>query len=275
MFRDDFSVAAVTYGRMGGSGRREIGDLVAEPFALDFAFLEHERTVVEHRGGGIEELPILRHTGGAVGCDTVRFLETDGPSEFVEVRPAGWIRREVVSDMRAEAFQDHERLWNRCDPSLSALAMRVRAHALGGMSLSHEELEERLRNAIARSLEAAGARPRPKKELGLDHRRVKRVAAYIDANLDKDLRLSVLADVAAVSRFHFARMFLRTSGMPVHAFVTSLRMDRAASALRAGASVVQAANRVGYASGHSFRSAFYAQFGSHPSEYAERVRKRL
>ncbi len=93
-------------------------------------------------------------------------METDGPSEFVEVRPAHWLRREVVADVRADGIGDHERLWNRQDPALSALAIRVRAHALGGKPLSSEELEDLARNAVARSLEAVGAPPRPKAERG-------------------------------------------------------------------------------------------------------------
>lgn len=39
--RESRHVAAITYGRMGGPGRREIGRLVAEPYALEFAFLPH------------------------------------------------------------------------------------------------------------------------------------------------------------------------------------------------------------------------------------------
>ncbi|MBY5935010.1 AraC family transcriptional regulator [Tateyamaria omphalii] len=269
MHREKMSVAATTYGRMGGFGRRDIDGLVAEPYALEFAFLPHQRTVLEHPGGRIEDMPILPHSGGAVGCDPVRFMETDGPSEFVEIRPASWLRQEVVADMRAEATKDHERLWNRKDPALCALAMRIRAHAFGGTPLSCEELEDRLRNALARSLEAVGAPLRPKTERGLDMRRVERVVAYIHAHLADDLRLGTLADVAATSRYHFARMFERTAGMPPHAFITALRMDRAAAILQSGGSVAHAARQSGYAPGHSFRSAFNAQFGRSPARYAQ------
>ena len=135
LHRESSYAAATIYGRMGGPGPREIGGLVAEPYALEFAFLPHARTTPEHPGGRTEETPILPFSGGAVGCDRVRFLSTDGPSEFVEIRPADWLRREVVTDMRAEGAADHERLWNRQDPALSGLAMRVRAHALGGARL--------------------------------------------------------------------------------------------------------------------------------------------
>ncbi|GFE63818.1 hypothetical protein KIN_08920 [Litoreibacter roseus] len=241
------------------------------PFALDFAFRPHERTVVE-RNGQIEERPIEALTGGAVGTEPVQFLETDGSSEFVEVRPAPDLRAEVIEDLCADALAEHGRVWNRADPALFALALRVRADALGGHPLDNLELEYLTRNALARSLEALGAQPRPKALRGIDARRLDRVTEFVDAHLDRDLRLAALADVAAVSRHHFARMFTLAVGLTPHAFVTARRMERAAEALRAGTSIEQAATLVGYASSHTFRATFTAQFARSPSRYAQMVR---
>ncbi|QPH53322.1 helix-turn-helix domain-containing protein [Pontivivens ytuae] len=242
--------------------------LTSAPLALDFAFRPHARTVVE-RCGRVEERPIRALTGGAVGVEPVQFLETDGPSEFVEVRPAPWLRQEVVEDLRAADVAEHERVWNRADPALFALAVRVRADALGGPRLASLELEHLTRNALARSLEAVGARPRPRTVRGLDARRLTRVTEFIDTNLGSDLRLGELADVAAVSRHHFGRMFALAVGATPHAFVAARRVQRAAEAIRAGARVAQAAVHVGYAPGHSFRTAFAAQFGRTPRRYAQ------
>lgn len=272
IYRKSWSPAGTTYGRTDRIGRRSIEGLTSAPFALDFAFRPHARTVVE-RQGQIEERPIKALTGGAVGAEPVKFLETDGASEFVEMRPAPWLREEVVEDLRAAAQAEHERVWNRPDPALFALAVRVRADARGGQPLDDLELEQLTRNALARSLEALGARPRPKAMRGLDAQRLERVTDFVDAYLDGDLRLSVLADVAAVSRHHFARMFLLAAGLTPHAFVAARRMERAAEAIRAGASVVEAAACVGYAPGHRFRAAFAMQFGRAPSRYAQMIRR--
>ena len=270
--RKSWSPASATYGRTERIGRRSIDGLTSEPFALDFAFRPHARSVVERRGR-IEERPIEALTGGAVGAEPVQFLETDGASEFVEVRPAPRLREEVVEDLRAAALAEHERVWNRPDPALFALAVRVRADALGGPPLDALELEQLTRNALARSLEALGARPRPKAVRGLDAQRLDRVTDFVEAHLDGDLRLAALADVAAVSRHHFARMFLRAAGMTPHAFVAARRVERAAEAIRAGTSVAQAAASVGYAPGHRFRTAFAAQFARSPSRYAQMVQR--
>ena len=272
IFRRTWSPASATYGRMDRKGRRSIDGLTSAPFALDFAFRPHARTVVQ-RGGRIEEMPIQALAGGAVGAEPVQFLETDGASEFVEVRPASWLREEVVEDLHAAGLAEHERVWNRPDPALFLLAVRVRADALGGPPLEALELEQLTRNALARSLEALGARPRPKAVRGLDPQRLERVTDFVDAHLDGDLRLAALADVAAVSRHHFARMFLLAAGLTPHAFVAARRMERAAEAIRAGTRVAQAAACVGYAPGHRFRAAFAAQFARTPSRYAQMVRQ--
>ena len=272
IYRRTWVSAGTTYGRTDRVGRRSIDGLTSAPFALDFAFRPHARTVVECHGR-IEERPIETLTGGAVGAEPVRFLETDGASEFVEVRPATRLRDEVVEDLRATALAEHERVWNRPDPALFVLAVRVRADALGGPPLDALELEQLTRNALARSLEALGARPRPKAVRGLDAQRLDRVTDFVDAHLDGDLRLAALADVAAVSRHHFARMFLLAAGLTPHAFVAARRMERAAEAIRAGTRVAQAAACVGYAPGHRFRAAFAAQFARSPSRYAQMVRR--
>lgn len=271
IYRQNWLAAGATYGRTDRLGRRPLDGMTSVPFALDFAFRPHARTVVA-RCGKIEERPIQALAGGAVGMEPVEFLETDGPSEFVEVRPAVWLRDEVVEDLRAAHVAEHERVWNRADPALFVLAVRVRSDALGGPRLDTLELEQLTRNALARSLEAVGARPRPKAVGGLDLRRLDRVTEFVDANLDGDLSLGTLADVAAVSRHHFTRMFLLATGLTPHAFVVARRMERAAAAIRAGKSIAQASASVGYSPGHRFRAAFAVQFARSPSRYAQMIR---
>ena len=50
---------------------------------------------------------------------------------------------------------------------------------------------------------------------------------YVDAHLDTPLTLAELAGVAALSTYHFARMFHTSFGEPPHAWVRARRIERA------------------------------------------------
>ena len=58
--------------------------------------------------------------------------------------------------------------------------------------------------------------------------RMLRVIDYIHDNLDGDLSLDNLADVAAMSRFHWHRVFHAMTGETCAAAVRRVRLNRAA-----------------------------------------------
>ena len=58
--------------------------------------------------------------------------------------------------------------------------------------------------------------------------RIARVLRHVDAHLDGDLGLDALADVAALSRFHFSRVFRAQTGEGVAEGVRRMRLNRAA-----------------------------------------------
>jgi len=62
--------------------------------------------------------------------------------------------------------------------------------------------------------------------------RIDRVIAYIDANLDQDLSLQRLAQVACFSEYHFHRLFRGIVGESLHDFVQRRRLETAARGAR-------------------------------------------
>ncbi|HXG78864.1 MAG TPA: AraC family transcriptional regulator [Methyloceanibacter sp.] len=54
-----------------------------------------------------------------------------------------------------------------------------------------------------------------------------KVREYIDANLSRDISLTELAEIAGLSRFHFARSFKRSTGLPPHQYLLRKRIERA------------------------------------------------
>jgi len=101
--------------------------------------------------------------------------------------------------------------------------------------------------------------------------RILRVLDYVYANTDGDLSLDRLADVAALSRFHFHRVFRAITGETVAQAVRRVRMNRAATMLVQSEDAIAAiATSCGYPNGDSFARAFQGQFGLTPAAFRAR-----
>ena len=96
-----------------------------------------------------------------------------------------------------------------------------------------------------------------------------RVEAYIEAEIAGNLSLEALALEAALSPFHFARLFKKTFGEPPHRYVMRRRLERAAAMLKASPerSIVDTAIECGFASQAHFSDAFRRWKGSSPSRW--------
>ncbi|UVL38194.1 AraC family transcriptional regulator [Pseudomonas sp. B21-040] len=95
------------------------------------------------------------------------------------------------------------------------------------------------------------------------------VLAYIDANLEGDLSVKTLSEVANFSAFHFHRQFTAFVGVPVSRYVQLMRLRRAAHCLSslANYSVLDAAFGAGFESPEAFSRAFRRAFGMTPSAF--------
>jgi AraC family transcriptional regulator len=99
--------------------------------------------------------------------------------------------------------------------------------------------------------------------------RLQRVLDYIDEHLDDDLRIEVLCDVAAFSKFHFHRQFGATFGISVGRYIRLTRLQRASRQLGFNTEmpVTEIALTAGYDSPEAFSRAFKDATGKTPSAY--------
>lgn len=98
--------------------------------------------------------------------------------------------------------------------------------------------------------------------------RILRVLNYIHDNPGGDLSLDQLADVAAMSRFHWHRVFRALTGETCAQTVRRMRLHRAATALvQSRARVDEIAASVGYPNPVSFARAFAEAYGQNPSAF--------
>ena len=98
-----------------------------------------------------------------------------------------------------------------------------------------------------------------------------RIDAYLEAHAEAPVTLEILASLAHLSVFHFARLFRQATGLPPYQYVMRWKMQRAKHLLRQdGASVVTIGDALGFGSLRSFTAAFMRAVGCTPQQFRRR-----
>ncbi|HEV2883063.1 MAG TPA: AraC family transcriptional regulator [Pyrinomonadaceae bacterium] len=158
------------------------------------------------------------------------------------------------------------------DPRLARLAHDL-ADELRAAETGHELIVAALIEQILIQLLRRYASIRRTDELelsraGLIDRRIRRAVELMHSHLDAELPLEELAAAAYLSPFHFARLFKKLTGLPPHAYLAALRIERARTLLAAtDDSITEIAARVGYANSSHFGKAFRRFTGLTPRAF--------
>jgi AraC family transcriptional regulator len=103
---------------------------------------------------------------------------------------------------------------------------------------------------------------------GLSAERLRRVRDYIEVHLDDDLSLTVLADVACLSPYHFSRSFKQATGVGPQRYVIQRRLERAKRLLcRTREPLAQIAQEVGFADQSHLSQIFRRETGMTPGRF--------
>jgi AraC family transcriptional regulator len=93
---------------------------------------------------------------------------------------------------------------------------------------------------------------------------------HLEAHFNMDLKVSELARIAAMSDFHFSRLFKQVFGYAPYQFQLKLRMDKAKILLEGRGTMVQDVGlAVGYSDIYTFSKAFKRYFGLYPSSFLQ------
>jgi AraC family transcriptional regulator len=107
-----------------------------------------------------------------------------------------------------------------------------------------------------------GSRP------GLTEGVLRRVVAFIEANLGERISLEAMAREAGVSRFHFARQFRLSTGESPMAYLRRVRIEQSKCILREGRTTMAGvAARLGFADQSHFTRTFERLVGVAPRDF--------
>jgi AraC family transcriptional regulator len=235
-------------------------------------------TVSVYLAGGLGTFRTDRpHEYGAPGRVCVMPAEHEsrwvvqGPLRFVHlyVPEELWAERVLRAyDIEPRSLPLDERLFVE-DPALAQWAVQLArmdwtdTDAVFAANATSHDVLDRLTAQID---PAHVARKRPRGGLAPAVRR--RVIEIIEARLDLPLSLGQLAAEAALSEFHFARMFRTSMGCSPHAWIARRRLVRARELLAGGSLGLEAiAAACGFASASHLIQRFRAAFGVTPAQY--------
>ena len=99
------------------------------------------------------------------------------------------------------------------------------------------------------------------------YRRLETAREYMHGNLRGRVSLEDIAREACLSRYHLHRTFKQVFGSTPHAYLTTLRLERARSLLQAGHSALDTALELGFESPSAFTRLFRTRYGLPPAAY--------
>ncbi|MCF2825482.1 MULTISPECIES: AraC family transcriptional regulator [unclassified Pseudoalteromonas] len=101
--------------------------------------------------------------------------------------------------------------------------------------------------------------------------RISLVCDYINQHLDDELTVSLLSDVAALSKFHFHRVFVAFMGVNVGKYILLARLKRASFrlAFERDIKIIDIALEAKFDSAEAFSRAFKRTFEQSPSQFRQ------
>jgi AraC family transcriptional regulator len=166
------------------------------------------------------------------------------------------------------AVSEFEFLYALEDPLLSQIVTTLAQEIEGGFAdrILIESLGTAFCIRIAQRF--VGRLPLPTSTKGLSPERLRRVRDYIEAHLDYNLSLTVLADIACLSPYHFSRSFKESAGVGPQRYVIQRRLEHAKTLLRRTREpLAWIAQEAGFVDQSHFNSIFRREMGVTPGRF--------
>jgi AraC family transcriptional regulator len=218
-------------------------------------------------GSLVEDAKTYAYT--TIEAGTTYHWSTEGPIAFAHVYlEPGFVASEIAAalDRNPDTVDFQERV-GQFDPLIARLLMALITSAEAS-DCAQMALEVQLNALIVRLCERHLKLPASEGRLLIAPHAIARVREFVAANLDKDIRLDDLAELAGYSRFHFARGFRSAMGLPPYAYIIRERIALACQLLGERDRPISAiAIASGFASHAQFSSRFRQMTGLAPNEF--------
>lgn len=189
----------------------------------------------------------------------------------------GWIyrtlypSRDLVRNIAAQMADRHTGLPWFPEPVIrdAHLARLIRnMHITLETSDAALERETRFIWAVSRLIDRHAANAPPTRPGRGDQRAVERIREYLCAHYRDNIPLDRLAALVGLSPFYLTRLFTQSTGLPPHAYLTQVRVERAKTLLRRGRSLTDTALAAGFSDQSHLTRHFKRIVGVTPGQYA-------
>lgn len=159
---------------------------------------------------------------------------------------------------------------NQCHDACPDQKHRPREPAVWqlGWAAAEEHTLRLLRWALAP--DGTGGEPGPR-----TRRLIAQTKAFLEAHLAEPVRLADVARAVGASPAYLTDVFRRVEGVPLHRYLTQLRLARALVELPHASDLTTLALSLGFSSHSHFTAAFRRAFNCTPSSFRESSRKTL
>ncbi len=157
----------------------------------------------------------------------------------------------------------------RVSPSVQSLRAQLLFRALGGANDDALAAEELVLALLRSALDDDAPRHNPARST---QKLIARTKAYLEAEHAHPIRLADVGIAVGASPVYLTQVFRAVEGVPLHRYLTQLRLARALVALSQADDLTELALELGFSSHSHFSARFHAAFGTTPSQFREQAR---
>jgi AraC-like DNA-binding protein len=200
------------------------------------------------------------------------FLSQPHSTEYAEliVTPDRSLLEEVTA-RRGRSISTHP-LFRRRSRRIGFELQRLRARFLQSaiaMDASEPALEEWMVTLLRAALDDE---PQHREPSRATRALIRRTKEFLEANLSAAIRLADVARAVGASPAYLTDVFRRVEGIPLHGYLTQLRLARALAELPDANDLTTLAFSLGFSSHSHFTAAFRRAFDCTPSEFRQSTR---